>query len=158
MKLNLAKVGLVLSASAFILSKPATGNSIDDLIREASQQKNLGDWKDLRDFETWKIHRFLERAMFFSNTVRFGFLTAEDKEFSVVVVSGGRWPEATINNPRNRYYVEFDNKYYPFLPGSAEERKVFQVLSSTPIVPRLIKSRRYEHVQSLLDAFGPRNR
>ena len=155
MKLLLPIACLCFAASSFIFAQATTARSIDDLIAEASHQTNFREWKELRGFESWKVQRFVERTRFFDHTVRFGFQTTDDREFSIIVESAGNWPDATSGKSLIRFFVEFENKFYPFLPSSAEARDVFRVLSSTPKHPRLKEIRRFEHEQSLLNALGP---
>ena len=155
MKPNLLIAYLILLAPFLAFAQKQDAQSIDDLIREASNRE-VGDWKDLRDFESWKIERFLKRTLLFSNSIRFDFQATHGSEVSIFVEVDGRWPPSTLSSPQNRFFVVFEDKYYPFLPGSTEERAVRRVLATTPAILRLKRSRRYEHVQSLLEAFEPR--
>lgn len=130
-----------------------SANSIDELIKEARPQIAWGDWNDLAGFETWKVDRFLERTRFFNNSDHYVFLTRHGKEFSIIVESVRLWPVTDLESVGTTFCLEVDGKRYPFVPKSTEERCVVRVLHSTPKILKLKKSRRYIHVQNLIDAF-----
>ena len=153
MKPTLPIICLIFFSCGSISAQPPGARTIDELIKEASQQVPQGDWKKLEGFETWKIERFVEMTRFFSNTDRYAFMTTQGKEFSILIESDGRWPVSNLESVGNRFYLEFEGKRFPFLPKSVEEKSVVAVLRSTPNSARFKKSRRYIHVKSLLDAF-----
>jgi len=152
MKLTLPKACLIFLNCASISAQTPSTNSIDELIKGARGQIAWGDWNDLAGLETWKVDRFLERTPFFNNSVHYAFLTTHGKEFSIIVESERLWPVTDLESVGTTFCLEVDGTRYPFAPKSSEERSVVRILHSTPKIMKLKKSRRYIHVQNLIDA------